>query len=528
MGMYKKARAGETASFTGSSAPYEVPRKPELTVDTGTLELKCAANYRSNHAAWHYLTRQSQRSKWHQSMNDIAIQVKNLSKCYQIYDHPRDRLKQFVLPRLQRFVGLPPRQYFREFWALKDFSFEVKKGQTVGIIGRNGSGKSTLLQLICGTLNPTSGSIRTNGRIAALLELGSGFNPEFTGRENVYINASVLGLSNEEIDERFDDIAAFADIGEFIEHPVKTYSSGMMVRLAFAVAISVDPEILIVDEALAVGDELFQRKCFSRIDAIRSSGATILFVSHSGSVIIELCDRAVLMEAGKKLAIGNPKQIVGYYQKLLYAPTNKHKMIKEQIRLACEWFGSAATEIASDNRPVVGHQEFIKQSQVQQEYYDPNLKPSSTIEYESHGAIIGSPEIFTLAGERVNALVRGRKYRYSYQVSFNRPATNVRFGMAIRTTTGLNIGGALTAPSLRDAIPFVEAGMTFSVEFKFNCHLNPGTYFMNAGVFGCINDEETVLHRKVDVIAFRVIPIQGNLETEMISFEFDPMVCLDE
>ena len=195
--------------------------------------------------------------------SEIAIKVENLSKCYHIYDQPRDRLKQMILPRMQRAIGMQPRQYFREFWALKDVSFEVKKGETVGIIGRNGSGKSTLLQMVCGTLNPTSGSIQTSGRIAALLELGSGFNPEFTGRENVYLNGAVLGLSRDEIDVRFDEIAAFAEIGEFIDQPVKTYSSGMMVRLAFAVAINVDPQILVVDEALSVGDELFQRKCFS-------------------------------------------------------------------------------------------------------------------------------------------------------------------------------------------------------------------------------------------------------------------------
>ena len=198
--------------------------------------------------------------------SEISIKVENLSKCYQVYEQPRDRLRQFVMPRIRRMAGLKPKQYFREFWALRDVSFEVKKGETVGIIGRNGSGKSTLLQMICGTLNPSSGSITGTGRISALLELGSGFNPEFTGRENVYMNAAVLGLDKEEIDARFDGIAAFADIGDFIEQPVKTFSSGMVVRLAFSVAINVDPEILIVDEALSVGDELFQRKCFSRIE----------------------------------------------------------------------------------------------------------------------------------------------------------------------------------------------------------------------------------------------------------------------
>lgn len=236
------------------------------------------------------------------SSSDIAIRVQNLSKCYPIYDAPRDRLKQFVVPRLQGLVGRKTaKQYFREFWALRDVSFEVKKGETVGIIGRNGSGKSTLLQIICGTLNPTKGGVETRGRIAALLELGAGFNPEFTGRENVYLNAAVLGLSNEEIDTRFDEIAAFADIGDFIERPVKTYSSGMMVRLAFAVAIHVDPEILIVDEALSVGDAYFQAKCAHRIRSIISKGVTVLFVSHDTASVKSLCSRAILLDSGRSL-----------------------------------------------------------------------------------------------------------------------------------------------------------------------------------------------------------------------------------
>jgi lipopolysaccharide transport system ATP-binding protein len=247
------------------------------------------------------------------SSNDIAIRVSNLSKCYQIYDTPRDRLKQFVVPRLQGMAGQTPRQYFREFWALKDVSFEVKKGETVGIIGRNGSGKSTLLQNICGTLNPTSGSIQTNGRIAALLELGSGFNPEFTGRENVYMNAAILGLSREEVDARFDDIAAFADIGQFIEQPVKTYSSGMYIRLAFAVAINVTPDILIVDEALSVGDIRFQTKCIKAINEIKENGSTILFVTHSAGQIEALCNRAIWLNDGQVKADGAPKNLMRRY-----------------------------------------------------------------------------------------------------------------------------------------------------------------------------------------------------------------------
>lgn len=258
-------------------------------------------------------------------MNDIAIKVENLSKCYQIYDAPRDRLKQFVVPRLQRIAGKSPKQYFREFWALKDVSFEVKKGETVGIIGRNGSGKSTLLQMICGTLNPTSGSIQTNGRIAALLELGSGFNPEFTGRENVYMNGAVLGLSKDEVDEKFEAIATFADIGDFIEQPVKTYSSGMFVRLAFAIQANVDPEILIVDEALAVGDAYFVHRCMARFHDLQRKGATIIFVSHDASSVKRLCGRVLWLKNGHSILVGDATTVVDAYLQDLFGLGDKKR-----------------------------------------------------------------------------------------------------------------------------------------------------------------------------------------------------------
>jgi lipopolysaccharide transport system ATP-binding protein len=251
------------------------------------------------------------------SSSDVAIRVTNLSKRYEIYANPRERLNQFILPRLQRLTGQSPKQYFSEFWALKDVSFEIKKGETVGIIGRNGSGKSTLLQLICGTLTPTSGSIQTNGRIAALLELGSGFNPEFTGRENVYLNAAVLGLSKAEIDERFDDIAAFADIGQFIEQPVKTYSSGMYVRLAFAVIAHVDADILVVDEALSVGDAFFSLKCIRFLRKFMKTG-TVLFVSHDTGSIKNLCNYALWLEKGRVFKKGATQYVCELYLEAFY------------------------------------------------------------------------------------------------------------------------------------------------------------------------------------------------------------------
>ncbi len=247
------------------------------------------------------------------SSNEVAISVQNLSKCYQIYDKPQDRLKQSIMLRLQRLIGHNPTNYFKEFWALKDISFEVRKGETVGIIGRNGSGKSTLLQIIYGTLQPTSGTVETHGRVAALLELGAGFNPEFTGRENVYMNGAVLGLTNEEIDARFENIAAFADIGEFIEQPVKTYSSGMFARLAFAVASSVEPNILIVDEILSVGDAAFQRKCMKRFYELRDRGCTILIVAHDDYLVRSSCHQAIYLKNGQMIAFGSGDEVTARY-----------------------------------------------------------------------------------------------------------------------------------------------------------------------------------------------------------------------
>lgn len=251
------------------------------------------------------------------SSEDVAIRIEGISKRYEIYDQPRDRLKQFILPRLRRSARLPHRDYFHEFWALRDISFDVRKGETVGIVGRNGSGKSTLLQIVCGTLAPTLGTVETRGRIAALLELGSGFNPEFTGRENVYMNAALLGLHREEIDERFERIAAFADIGDFIEQPVKTYSTGMYVRLAFAVAANVDADILVIDEALAVGDIFFVQKCMRFLHEFRARG-TLVFVSHDTSAIVHLCERALLLDQGACIARGSPKEVCRVYLEQLY------------------------------------------------------------------------------------------------------------------------------------------------------------------------------------------------------------------
>jgi ABC-type polysaccharide/polyol phosphate transport system ATPase subunit len=239
-------------------------------------------------------------------ISEYAIEVNGLSKCYQIYDKPSDRLKQMLV--------LGRKQYYKEFWALKDVSFKIKKGETVGIIGRNGAGKSTLLQMLCGTLHPSSGEIQTNGRLAALLELGAGFNPEFTGRENVYLSAALHGLSDADILERFDNIAAFADIGDFIDQAVRSYSTGMFVRLAFAVQVHLDPDVFVIDEALAVGDQRFVQKCYRKLEELKNRGTSLLFVSHDTTAIKMLSDRAIWIHDGKLREIGDSSRVVDAYR----------------------------------------------------------------------------------------------------------------------------------------------------------------------------------------------------------------------
>lgn len=257
-------------------------------------------------------------------MNEVAIRIENLSKCYQIYEKPVDRLKQFVMPRIHSVFGHEQRQYFKEFWALRDVSFEVKKGETVGIIGRNGSGKSTLLQMIAGTLFQTEGIVEVNGRVAALLELGAGFNPEFTGRENIFLHASILGVEQEVMNERVNDVIEFSGLKDHIDQPMKTYSSGMYARLAFASAIHVDPAILIVDEALAVGDAGFQLKCMLKMREIQDRGVTILFVSHDTGSVVRLCDRAIVLDQGEMLpGDQNPLNSVKLYEEITRSISQK-------------------------------------------------------------------------------------------------------------------------------------------------------------------------------------------------------------
>ncbi|MGL4601039.1 MAG: ABC transporter ATP-binding protein [Plesiomonas sp.] len=423
--------------------------------------------------------------------SDLAIKIENVSKCYHIYEKPRDRLKQFIFPRIQKIFRLTQRKYFREYWAVKDITFEVKSGETVGIIGRNGSGKSTLLQMICGTLNQTTGEIHTHGRIAALLELGSGFNPEFTGRENVYLNAAILGLSREEIDERFQDILEFADIGEFIDQPVKTYSSGMMVRLAFAVQAQSSPDILIVDEALAVGDAKFQAKCFDRLKQLKENGTSILLVTHSSEQIVTHCSHAVLIDKGNVIEQGHPNTVVNRYMDLLFGKeeivnndtsqleSNKLELLKNhmQVNCAADVYATRAGYNPYEYRWGDGAAKIL----------DFNLSADDVI-YPS-------------------AISPSQKVSLTLAVKFIKTVVCPILGITIKTKEGITVYG-VNSESLdfNEFRQYGRPGEVAIVNAKFECKLSSGDYFISVGI-ATKNGEEIVPHdRRYDSIHLQVKP----------------------
>jgi lipopolysaccharide transport system ATP-binding protein len=430
-----------------------------------------------------------------------AIRVADLSKCYYIYNRPIDRLKQSIMPKAARLLGRPPRSYFREFWALRNLTLDVQKGETIGVIGRNGSGKSTLLQMICGTLTPTGGHIETKGRITALLELGSGFNPEFTGRENVFLNGAILGLSRDEIEHRFSAIAGFADIGEFIEQPVKFYSSGMTVRLAFAVQAMVDPDILIVDEALAVGDERFQRKCFQRIEELKKNGTSILFVSHAGQQIVELCDRALLLEQGRRLLLSDPLTVVRAYHQMIYADPLKQAQLTRDYQELDRSGQSVPLPYAPQTPapPSATQNEKISEA----DFYESGMIPESTVDYPSRGARIESIKIFNIQGRKVNNLLAGREYHFEICGVFLEAREILNIGMHIRTKTGVEIT-TQAYPGPGRQIQNVKRGQRFRLIHKMTMTLTPGIYFAGAGISS--TTEPVLMHRILDAIMFRVLP----------------------
>lgn len=419
--------------------------------------------------------------------NNPIINVSSVGKTFPIYRSPWQALWHACWPSTQ----------VRQFTALNNISLTLYPGETVGIVGHNGAGKSTLLQIITGVMQPDQGAVTKRGRVVGLLELGSGFNPEFTGRENVFFNGAILGLSRAEMTTRLDRILDFAGIGDFIDQPVKHYSSGMMVRLAFAVIINTDPEVLIIDEALAVGDDAFQRKCYARLRQLQAQGVSILLVSHSAGQVIELCDRALLLDKGEVLLTDSPKNVIHQYHKLLHMEGAEKARFREFLLAngsgtgyACEGKDPATTVVSSAASTATVLAE---------------LQPESTIWYEPKGARLSNPRLLTKSGEQTNVLESGSRYRYCFDVAFEQEAFEVGFGMLIKTLTGIALGGATSIKNHTHRLPYVAAGSAFTVSFEFDCALRNGSYFLNCGCSALINGERDFLHRGVDVAMFQVI-----------------------
>lgn len=405
--------------------------------------------------------------------SEVVIRVQGLSKHYQVYETPRDRLKQFMLPRLQGLTRRPQQQYFHEFKALDNVSFEVRRGETVGIIGRNGSGKSTLLQVLCGTLAPTSGSVETHGRIAALLELGSGFNPEFTGRENVYLYASVLGLSRQTIAERFAGIEEFADIGEFINQPVKTYSSGMVVRLAFAVIAHVDADILVIDEALAVGDAFFVQKCMRFLRRFMENG-TILFVSHDTSAVVNLCHHAIWLANGKVRYQGPSKEASERYLAALFetdTPADAEPAAATPAPPSPRPRGVVAAANAGAERDM--RQDWINASSLRNDIEVFSFSPDAA-QFGQRGASIASVLLRDDAGNRLNWVVGGEMVTLEVQCEAHVALNGPIVGFYLKDRLGQNLFGDNTYLLYADQPQHIQAGHPFQALFTFRMPTLPG------------------------------------------------------
>ena len=402
-------------------------------------------------------------------MSKIAISVKNLTKIYKLYDKPIDRLKETL--------SITKKKYHREHYALRDISFDVKKGESVGIIGTNGSGKSTILKIITGVLNQTSGELKVKGKISALLELGAGFNLEYTGMENIYLNGTMMGYTKEEIEKKLDNIINFADIGEFINQPVKTYSSGMFVRLAFAVAINIDPEILIVDEALSVGDVFFQAKCYKKFQEFRDMGKTIIFVSHDLKSVSKYCDKVILLNKGIFIEEGNPKKVIDTYKKILVNQFDK------EIKNEKEKEKNIESKVLWKSKM--------------------NLN-SNKLEYGNKDAEIIDFGILDENNILTNTVNKNESFRIKMKVRFNKKIQEPIFAFTIKDIKGNEITGTNT---MIEEVYFKnpERNDVVEVEFEQIMNLQGGEYLLSLGCTGFKDGDFTVYHRLYDVCSISVV-----------------------
>ncbi|MCI8837645.1 MAG: ABC transporter ATP-binding protein [Hungatella sp.] len=410
-----------------------------------------------------------------------AITVKDVTKIYKMYEKPIDRLKESLHPA--------HREYHKKFYALNNLSFQVKKGETVGIIGTNGSGKSTILKIITGVLSPTTGTVEVEGNISALLELGAGFNSDYTGIENIYMNGTMMGFSRKEMDGKLQDILDFADIGDFVHQPVKTYSSGMFIRLAFALAINVEPEILIVDEALSVGDVFFQSKCYRRMEEIRQKGTTILMVTHDMGSIIKYCDKVVLLNKGNFVAEGPPGHMVDLYKKIL---ANQMDSLKEELEEMNDFSGETAGENREKRKKPVG---------LMKEKLTIN---GSRTEYGDGRAEIYDLGLLDERGNITNLLLKGENFTIKEKIRFNAAIESPIFTYTIKDKKGTELSGTNTMFEGTDIRP-VKAGDEYEVSFTQKMTLQGGEYLLSMSCTGFELGEHVVYHRLYDVANITVI-----------------------
>lgn len=429
------------------------------------------------------------------TLQDAVIEVRNVGKCYQLYDKPLHRMFQSLVGGRQTF--------YREFWALRDVEFEVRRGETLGIVGRNGAGKSTLLQLIAGTLKPTEGSASIHGRVAALLELGSGFNPEFTGRQNVYLNASILGLSRAEVDARIRDILDYAEIGEFVDQPVRNYSTGMVMRLAFAVVAHVDADILIIDEALAVGDAFFMQKCMRFLREFRKRG-TLLFVSHDGGAVTGLCDRAIWLEHGRVKAIGDARKVMESY--------NQASVVERQGGITARDF-QTGRETRKTERKVDGRQALMDRSQLRNDMQIFPFKPDADGfgEYKAH---ILHAAFCNEVGDEIAIVVAGECVTLEIEVHADAAVDNLIVGFYIKDRLGQLLFGDNSVLSHEGDFALTE-GERSRARFQFVMpRLLPGEYFIAVGLAEGTQEQHVVQHWQHE--ALRFISVGGTLSAGMI------------
>lgn len=415
----------------------------------------------------------------------LAIQVKNLEKVYKLYDKPTDRLKETL--------GFGKGKRHTEHHALKGVNIDIRQGETVGIIGTNGSGKSTILKIITGVLNPTHGEVIVNGRISALLELGAGFNREYNGIENIYLNGTMMGFSEKEIEEKLDAILEFADIGEYVHQPVKTYSSGMFVRLAFAVAINIEPEILIVDEALSVGDVFFQAKCYHKFEEFKEMGKTILFVSHDLSSISKYCDRVVLLNQGVKLGEGAPKEMIDVYKQVLVGQYTLEEAEEDKGQ-------AEGTKI---EEPSAGEASAADHVMLNAADKDASVNPD-LLEYGSKKALIQEYYITDEKGTRTSAILKGARFNIHMKVEMMEDIAAPIFAFTIKNIKGTEITGTNTMFEKSFLEP-VKAGEVKEIIFTQEMNLQGGEYLLSLGVTGYEGDDFTVYHRLYDVLNLTVI-----------------------